>query len=122
MNRIDNSRFLLYFEPKAEQKTKEPIDDEITKIVEKCFDRAKSGTANYSDLEGDGSFSEGGAWRGWHTVDCGEHSDNKDYLLGNGMITNNLCVFYLKHYRDAIPKTEINKVHELCAWANEHKN
>jgi hypothetical protein len=33
MHRTDNSRFLLYIEPTAEQKSKEPIDDELTRIV-----------------------------------------------------------------------------------------
>lgn len=119
MRRIDNSRFLLYIEPKAEQKSKEPIDDEITKTVEMCFNKAKIGTADYSNLESNGNFREGGRWKGWHTVDCGEHSGNNDYLLGNGMITNSLCVFYLRYYRDAIPETEMQKVMDLCAWANE---
>lgn len=118
MNRIDNSIFLLYIEPKAEQKSK-PIDDEITMAVEKCLSEAKSGTADYSNLESSGIFRERGGWKGWHTVDCGEHSDGHDYLLGNGMITNSLCAFYLRYYRDAIPKTEMDKVLELCAWANE---
>lgn len=107
MHRIDNSRFLLYIEPKAEQKSKEPIDDEISKTVKMCFDNAKSGIADYSDLESDGNFCEGCGYKGWHTVDCGEHSNNKDYLLGNGMITNSLCVFYLRYYRNAIPETDI---------------
>jgi len=33
MNRIDNSRFLLYIEPKKEEKLDIPINDEITKII-----------------------------------------------------------------------------------------
>ena len=118
MHREDESRFLLYIEPKAEQKSKEPINDEITKIVETCFNKAKSGAADYSNLESKGKFTEGSGWRGWHTVDCGERSGSRDYLLGNGMITNSLCVFYLQYYRDAIPVKEMDKILELCAWAN----
>jgi hypothetical protein len=119
MHREDKSRFLLYIEPKAEQKSKEPLNDEITITVERIFSKAKRGTADYSNLESNGNFREGNGWKGWHTVDCGEHSDGHDYLLGNGMITNNLCVFYLRYYRGAIPKTEMDKITELCAWA-EH--
>lgn len=119
MNRIDKSRFLLYIEPKAEQKSKEPIDDEITKTVEMCFNKAESGTADYSNLERNGNFRKGNGWKGWHTADCGERSNGHDYLLGNGMITNSLCVFYLRYYRKAIPETEMDKVRELCEWANE---
>lgn len=119
MHRIDNSRFLLYIEPKAEQKRETPLNDEITKTVEMCFNKAKSGTADYRNIESNGNFRENGGWKGWHTVDCGERSNGHDYLLGNGMITNSLCVFYLRYYRDVIPESEMDKVRDLRAWANE---
>jgi len=118
MHRVDNSRFLLYIEPKAEQKSKAPINDEITKTVQECLNRAKIGAADYSDLEGDGNFIAGDSWRGFHNTACGERSESNDYLLENGMITNNLCVFYLQYYRKAIPESEMQKVIRLCLWAN----
>lgn len=119
MHRIDNSRFLLYIEPKAEQKNKDPLNDDITKTVEVVFNKAKKGVADYSKLESNGNFTEGDGWMGSHAVDCGERSSNRDYLLGNGMITNSLCVFYLRYYRDVIPESEMLKVMDLCVWANE---
>lgn len=118
LHRIDNSRFLLYIEPSSIQKSEHPIDDEIVKIVTDCFNKAKIGTADYSNLESNGSFTECDGWRGRHTTDCGERSECHDYLLGNGMITNSLCVFYLRYYRDAIPGSEMQKVIDLI----EHEN
>lgn len=103
MNRTDNSKYLLYIEPKASQKSAQPVDDYITAIVKKCLDEAAIGTAPYSDLNDNGSFNQGSGWRGHHRTDCGETSSATDYLLGNGMITNGLCVFYLRYYRDVIP-------------------
>lgn len=121
MHRIDNSRFLLYIEPKADQKSNEPTIDEISKTVERCLEISKKGVSDYSDTESDGEFQIDNAFRGCHTTNCGERSDNHDYLLGNGMITNSLCVFYLQYYREAIPESEMNKVLELCKWAKENK-
>jgi len=121
MHREDNSRFLLYIEPKHEQKSNDPINDGVTKAVEISFSRSISGTADYSDKHSNGNFREGGSWRGWHTSDCGECSGSRDYLLENGMITNDLCVFYLQYYRDAIPEIEMKKVIELCDFINNLK-
>lgn len=117
MNRTDNSKYLLYIEPKASQKSAQPVDDDITAIVKKCLYEAAIGTAPYSDLNDDGQFRQGDGWRGYHRTDCGKCSSANDYLLYNGMITNSLCVFYLRYYRDVIPDSEMKKVHELCEWA-----
>jgi hypothetical protein len=133
MHREDNSKYLLYIEPKVIDKLKEPINDELVKIMELALSKAKSGAASYSKLEdmGDGyefewndpkngtqkrlvtSFSEGNAYRGSHRTECGEKSSNKDYVLENGMITNSLAPFYLKWYRFAIPESEMRKVEQL---------
>jgi len=115
MHRIDNSKFLLYIEPTIDQKSKLPVNDNITKVVELALNKSIKGVAHYSDIDDDGSkFRKGGGWKGWHTTDCGQRSSSNDYLLGNGMITNNLCVFYLQYYRNAIPESEMNKVMKLC--------
>lgn len=116
MHRIDNSKYLLYIEPKKEDKSENPTVDDITKKVELLLSQSKKGAARYSNLESEGEFEEGNAWRGIHGTECGERSDNKDYLLPNGMITNSLCVFYLKYYRSSIPETEMLKVKQLCEW------
>jgi len=122
MHREDNSRFLLYIEPKKEEKLSEPIKDELVKIVEKAIANSKSGTANYSDLDNDGGkFREGSAYKGTHSTECGERSDNEDYLLPNGMITNSLAPFYLRWYRDSIPATEMKKLEALKEYYGDSK-
>jgi len=128
MHREDNSKYVLYIEPKKEDKLSEPINDELTQIMEMSLSKAKKGAANYSKLEdmGDGydweyngqskrvpSFREGTAYRGSHRTECGERSSNCDFLLENGMITNSLAPFYLKWYRYSIPEIEMKKVLEL---------
>jgi len=115
MNRIDNSEFLLYIEPRREDKSDNPINDEITEVMKLALSEAKIGTANYSAIRKDAHFSSGG-WRGIHTCDCGERSDNHDYLLKNGMIVNSLCVFYLQYYRSSIPISEMDKVMGLVSF------
>ncbi len=113
MHRIDNSKFLLYIEPNKEDKSEIPINDEITGLMAIAFMESKGGVANYSKLEEVENWKESMGYRGVHTTDCLKESDNRDYLLKNGMITNSLCVFYLQYYRDAIPESEMNKVMEL---------
>ena len=113
MHRIDDSRFLLYIEPKKEEKLIVPIYDELPDLLASALSHAKSGIANYSDVGETETFEEGDTWRGIHGTDCGERSNNKDYLLENGMITNSLAPFYLTWYRDSIPESEMNKVKEL---------
>ena len=119
MHREDNSRFLLYIEPKKEDKSQQPINDEITEIMELALKEAESGTGSYSSLDTVEYFRSGDAYLGFHSTDCGEISANNDYLLKNGMITNSLCSFYLKYYRNVIPQTEINKVNKLVEFYKE---
>jgi hypothetical protein len=128
MHREDNSKYLLYIEPMKGDKLNEPINDELTKMMEEALSKSKKGAASYCKLEdmGDGyywnyngqskrapSFREGTAYRGTHRTECGEGSSNCDFLLENGMITNSLSTFYLKWYRYSIPETEMKKVLEL---------
>lgn len=129
MHRNDNSKYLLYIEPKASEKLQNPIEDELTQLMEMALSKSKRGGANYSDLKdlGDGytwttsdgqerkahSFREGDAWRGTHRTDCGQGSSNCDFLLENGMITNSLAPFYLKWYRYSIPENDMKKIEEL---------
>lgn len=132
MHREDNSKYLLYIEPRSKDKLQEPINDELTEMMEKALTKAKKGTANYSQLEdkGDGfdwihngetrrvpSFREGnGGYKGIHYTECGERSSNCDYLLENGMITNSLSPFYLRWYRYSIPESEMKKIHQLMEF------
>jgi len=113
MHRIDNSRFLLYIEPLKETKSFFPANDEFTQIMELAFSEAVSGVASYSKMNIPEWFEKGS---GSHCSDCGERSDNQDYLLKNGMITNSLCVFYLQYYRNSIPESEVSKIKELVEF------
>ena len=119
MNRIDNSVFLLYIEPRKEDKSPIPLEDEISEIMVRAIYESVSGTANYSSTNEPERFRSGSGYRGVHTTSCGKRSSNNDYLLKNGMITNSLCVYYLVYYRDSIPKSEMDKVYELV---NFYKN
>jgi len=134
MHREDDSKYLLYIEPKSSDKLETPIDDEITQIMELALSKAKKGIANYSSLTdvGDGydwmykdkairvpSFREKNGYMGYHVTECGKLSTNRDYLLENGMITNSLAPFYLKWYRYSIPESEMRKVNELINFYNK---
>jgi len=113
MHRNDTSKFLLYIEPKKKEKLRDPINDELTKLMELAFSKAKCGLANYSKINETEVFRNDG-WRGCHTTDCGyKDHDNNDYLLENGMITNSMCVFYVKRYRCSIHKNDWKKLVEL---------
>lgn len=109
MHRNDKSRFLLYMEPNKEEKLKDPINDELSKLVELAFDNAIPGASNYSDI-GETEFFYDSGWRGWHTTDCGEESDCNDYFLENGMIVNSLFVFYVKWYRNSIHEKRLEQI------------
>lgn len=113
MHREDKSRYLLYIEPLKKEKLTSPVNDELTKLMEKALENSVQGSANYSDTNDEGSFVENSAYKGFHTTDCGETSSNKDYLLENGMITNSLAPFYLRWYRNSIPETDIEKLMAL---------
>lgn len=98
--------------------------------MEYALSKAVKGTSRYHNLSDDGdgfeftqqngltriwpSFNDKGkGYMGSHNTECGERSDNYDYLLENGMITNSLAPFYLKWYRYSIPESEMKKVNEL---------
>lgn len=48
MHRIDNSVFLLYIEPKREEKLKEPVNDELTSLMEMELKKSIKGSADYT--------------------------------------------------------------------------
>ena len=113
MNRDDKSKFFLFIEPKKEDKSATPIEDEITRFISFAMRKAVTGTSNYSTVGEKEHFSPKSGYRGSHTTDCGEHSDNKDYELENGLITNSLCTFYFRWYRSSIHKNDWSKLIEL---------
>jgi hypothetical protein len=122
MHREDNSNYLLFIEPSAEDKLKVPINDELTDLMEMALSKAKEGVSNYSTLEDKkGTFRQCSGFRGRHTTDCGVRSSNVDYLLENGMITNSLATFYLRWYRYSIPNNEMLKVLKLKEYYERYK-
>ena len=112
MNRDDKSKFLLYIEPKKEEKSKEPVIDNITNVLTFALSKAKKGAGNYSNRIGVEDFYDTN-WRGSHKTECGAPSDNHDYLLENGMITNSLAPFYAMWYRNSIKKNDMDKIEKL---------
>lgn len=118
MHRDDRSKFILYIEPKKEDKLKEPIEDNLTKLMEMALSKSEEGTGSYSDTTGEARFRSGSGYKGMHRTECGQVSSNKDYLLENGMITNSLAPFYLRWYRYSIPESDMIKLKELANFYN----
>ncbi len=58
-------------------------------------------------------------YRGFHTCACGALSDNKDHWVGDGLLTNSLCIHYLAFHRDDIPQEELDKVRALTYGEEE---
>jgi hypothetical protein len=92
-----SSKHILYINPEPEDKLTQPINDELTKVMELALSRAKTYTR----------------FKGWHRTKCGEKSSCSDYQLENGMITNSLATFYLRWYRYSISEDDMLKVQEL---------
>jgi hypothetical protein len=122
MVRTDNSNFLLYIEPLKEYKSEQPISDELVGIMKWGLLNSKRGLANYSKINEFEFFFENLKWFGFHNTDDGNWSTNHDLLLPNGMITNSLGLHYLKHYRNIIPQSELNKVYELVEYYKNNIN
>lgn len=113
MHREDNSNYLLFVEPKKEDKLKDPINDELTELMEMAISKSLKGVSMYSTTLDNGSFREGVGYKGFHRTECGERSSSTDFLLENGMITNSLAPFYLRWYRYSIPESEMMKIKRL---------
>jgi hypothetical protein len=54
MHRDDKSKYLLYLEPKKEDKLKEPINDEYTELMEMALSKSKKGASRYMDTNDNG--------------------------------------------------------------------
>ena len=114
MQRDDKSKFLLFIEPTLEQKASIPMDDEYITLLRMAMNDAKLGASNY-DEPGvpEPVFREGSRYKGVHTNCDGIQSSNYDLLLPNGMVTNSLCIHYMRFYRLAIPTSDWDKLTEL---------
>ena len=101
-----SNKYFLMIEPDKEGSPSEyPIKDELTNKVDVIF--SKCTKSNY-------------CYKGFHITKCGKFSDNNDWILPNGMITNNLCTYYIRYYRKFIPEIEIEKIDKV--YIELHKN
>ena len=94
---IDDDRVILFVEPQLAA-SKEPVRDELSAKMREAMRRARQ-----SDY----------AAAGVHFCTCGAASDNVDWILPTGHITNSLAVHYLEFHRDEIPQKELEKVRKL---------
>jgi hypothetical protein len=120
MIRDDNSLYLLYIEPKKEERLKYPIDDILTYAMEIAVKEGIKGIGNYDRIECNGRFYPYSGYMGFHTTDCGEWSDSQDILLCSGHITNSLAPFYLRWYRNSIKVNDMIKVGNVLYWLHIH--
>lgn len=109
---LQTEETLFYMEPEAIDKSKSPIEDDLTSLVEMAL-KDKKATGTY---DRDCRFHEGSTYRGYHTTSCGQHSSSNDYLLANGMVTNSLAVFYTKFYRDSILSQDRENLKKLASF------
>ena len=94
-----SDKYFLMIEPDKDGKPSgEPIEDNLTKKVDLIFSKCKK-----SDY----------CYKGFHITKCGKFSDNLDWILPNGMITNNLCTYYIRYYWQYIPLNEIEKINKV---------
>lgn len=115
MHRDDKSKYLLFIEPELKDKSAEPIDDEWTELMQKALNQSTPGGSGYSEVNCSGAFHVGNEFwfRGSHTNCDGVRSDCKDFLLQNGLITNSLCVHYLRYFRNNIGNNDWDKLRDL---------
>lgn len=91
-------KYVMMIEPdKDGEKAETPIEDNLSLAMEELLDMC----------------DHRGRYRGRHTTNCNEHSDNRDWILPGGQVTNSLAAYYMKYYRPFIPQSEINKVKTL---------
>lgn len=90
-------RYLMMIEPPIMAFTPDPIEDSYSKMA---------------DMVMTGCRKAQGGYKGCHTSSCGERSDNRDHITPKGRTTHSLMPHYVKHFRDAIPPLELNKLAE----------
>ena len=91
-----SEKYLLMIEPdQTHEPAKEPVEDELTQIVDEIYAVCRASEYSY---------------KGIHFTKCEKTSDNKDWILPNGMITHSLICYYIRYYRHAIPASELEKI------------
>jgi len=104
---------LLFIEP-AQPASEEPVIDSLTRRMTAALNDSVGGTR-----DGWRKLHTGGGWRGVHTCVCGVNSSNMDFLLEDDTITNSLCIHYLAHHRNEVPRSELAKVRSLPRYEAE---
>jgi hypothetical protein len=86
---------ILYIDPPASSKSKEPINDDLVTLMKEALANA----------------AKGFLYLGVHTCEDGTDSENFDYFfkVNNHIVykTNSLAVYYLQYYRECIPTQEL---------------
>lgn len=92
-----SNRCLMMFEPPLEAQTERPLEDGITQMADVVMKGCRKSKI---------------AYKGWHTSSCGKRSDNRDHITPMGRTTHSLMPHYVRHFREAIPPSEIHKLAE----------
>jgi hypothetical protein len=72
--------------------------DDLTRTAESVFEQAE----------------ENRRFRGVYQCICGEMSDNIEWVLPTGHITNSLMIHYISSHRPEVPKSEIKKLKSIA--------
>jgi len=91
-----SDEFLMMIEP--QEAAEEPIEDRITEMA-----RTVGRAAVASDH----------VYKGHHTCMCGATSDNRDWVLPGGVVTNSLMIHYVECHRREVPTAELLKLQRI---------
>jgi hypothetical protein len=85
---------LLFIEP-GQQASPNPVIDHITRSMSAAFRQARAS-----------------AWAsgGYHRCCCGALSEDHEFHLPNGDLTNSLCVHYVAHHRSEVPQEQLERI------------
>ena len=95
---LSDSCFLMIEPDKLNSPLENPMNDIYVKMVDFIFSKATRSNYRY---------------RGFHVTKCGVCSDNDDWFLPNGMLTNSLCKYYIRYYYHCIPASEMDKIKKV---------
>jgi hypothetical protein len=95
------AKWLLYVNPKN-LATKEPLIDAVTLKMMRLWRTRRD------------NVEDAGSWRGFHTCVCRAMSSSTDHVIRPNertlLVTNALCVHYLAHHRDEVPREVLTEI------------
>jgi hypothetical protein len=104
--------------------SKEPASDELTEKIDYIISKTYQGEGDAKKM----GFNEDVDWGshqyfGRHRVKGGPCSDVQDWYIPtkDGVWTNSLAAYYVKHYREYIPQIEIDKIERIYKELMEKK-